>query len=228
MTEASSARSDAAAPSGTRSVRAKVGLSVAIVIGLASLTTIGAWSAWTATSTNANNTFSTNTVLIADSQGGEGGSAASTGRAMFNVTNLEPGSSATTACIAVDLSGNAPASSLELAATLGGAGQSVLQDQLSVTAAEYNTGGRATVTPGSDTNNGSCAGYPAGGANRAIGRQGATLAAWAGGGPYAISNPAATTWYKFTVSGLPAGDSSCATYCNKSITVTLAWTLTTT
>ena len=60
-----------------------------------------------------------------------------------------------------------------------------------------------------------------------MGTQGETLQGWASSGPYVISSPVTDTWYKFTVSGLPAGDTSCATYCGQAITVNLTWTLTT-
>jgi len=200
---------------------------VALVVAV-SAASFGSWSAWTATDTNSNNSFSTNTILIDDNQGGEGGSTTATGTAMFNVTNLSPGSSSTTACIGVDFSGSASASSLTLAASLGGAGQAVLQGQLTVNTAQYNTSGTVTVTPGSNTNSGSCANYPAGGTNTTIGTQGATMQSWAAGAPYTIASPVTNTWYKFTISGLPAGDTNCATYCNQTITVTLTWTLTTT
>jgi hypothetical protein len=206
----------------------KVALSAAILLLMAAVATIGSWAAWTASDSNPNNTFSTNAVLLSDNQGGEGGSATSTGTAIFNVTNLEPGSAATTGCIGVNISGTAPVSSLTLGATLGGAGLSTLQGQLTMTTATLNTSGTVSVTPGSNTNNGSCANYPSTGTNTVIGAQGATLQNWASGGPYTISGPVTSTWYKFTVSGLPSGDSTCATYCNQTITLTLAWTLTTT
>ena len=188
----------------------------------------GTWAVWTVTDSNSGNTFATNTILISDNQGGQGGSATSTGTAMFNVTNLEPGSSSTTACIGVNFSGTATVSSLSLTATLGGAGQATLQNQLTMNVAQLNTSGTVTVTPGSNTNNGSCASYPAGGSNVNVGTQGATLQSWAAASPYTISSPVTSTWYKFTVSGLPSGDTSCATYCNQTITVSLTWTLTTT
>jgi len=202
-------------------------LSAAILLLIAAVATIGAWAAWTVSDSNSN-TFSTNTVLLQDNQGGQGGSATSTGTAMFNVTNLEPGSTSTTACIGVDFSGTAPISTLTLGATLGGAGQSTLQGQLTMNTATLNTSGTVTVTPGSNTNSGSCASYPSSGTNTSVGSQGATLSSWSTGGPYTISSPVTNTWYKFTVSGLPAGDSNCTTYCNQTITVSLTWTLTTT
>jgi len=208
--------------------RRKLALSVAAMLLTLSAATVGSWSAWTITDTNPNNTFSTNTILIDDNQGGEGGSATATGTAMFNVTNLEPGSAATTACIGVDFSGTAAISTLTLGATLGGSGVAALEGQLTMNVATLNTSGTVTVTPGSNTNNGSCTNYPSGGTNTSVGTQGATLQNWASGGPYTISSPVTNTWYKFTVSGLPAGDTSCATYCNQTITVTLTWTLTTT
>jgi hypothetical protein len=206
----------------------KIALSAAILLLMAAVATIGSWAAWTASDSNPNNTFSTNTVLLSDNQGGEGGSATSTGTAIFNVANLEPGSAATTGCIGVDISGTAPVSTLTLGATLGGVGLSTLEGQLTMTTATLNTSGTVSVTPGSNTNNGSCANYPSTGTNTVIGTQGATLQNWASGGPYTISGPVTNTWYKFTVSGLPSGDSACATYCNQTITVTLTWTLTTT
>jgi len=190
-------------------VRRKLALSALALLVAASAATVGSWSAWSATDANSNNTFSTNTVLIDDNQGGEGGSATATGTAMFNVTNLEPGSSSTTACIGVDFTGTP--SSLTLAAALGGAGQATLQSQLTVNTAEYNTSGTVTVTAGTNTNSASCANYPSGGTNTTIGTQGATMASWAGAGPYTIASPVTNTWYKFTISGLPAGDTNCAT-----------------
>lgn len=192
------------------------------------LATIGAWSAWTVSDSNSANSFSTNTVLLEDNQGGEAGSATSTGTAMFDVTNLEPGSSATMACIGVDFTGTAPVASLTLSATLGGSGQSALQGQLTMNVAQLNTSGTVTVSPGTNTNSGSCSNYPSSGTNVAIGTASATLASWAASGPYTIASPVTNTWYKFTVSGLPSADSSCATYCNQTITVSLTWTLTTT
>ena len=206
----------------------KIALSAAILVLMAAVATIGSWAAWTASDSNPNNTFSTNTVLLSDNQGGEGGSATSTGTAIFNVTNLEPGSAATTGCIGVDISGTAPVSSLTLGATLGGSGLSTLEGQLTMTTATLNTSGTVSVTPGTNTNNGSCTNYPSGGTNTAIGTSGATLQNWASGGPYTISGPVTNTWYKFTVSGLPSADTACATYCNQKITVTLTWTLTST
>jgi hypothetical protein len=206
----------------------KIALSAAILLLIAAVATIGAWAAWTVTDSNNNNTFSTNTILIDDNQGGQGGSATSTGTAMFNVTNLTPGSAATTACIGVDFAGTAAVSTLTLSATLGGTGVATLQGQLTMNAATLNTSGTVTVTPGSNTNSGSCTNYPGSGTNTTIGTQGATLQSWASGGPYTIASPVTNTWYKFTVSGLPAGDSNCATYCNQTITVGLTWTLTTT
>ncbi|HXX90090.1 MAG TPA: hypothetical protein VEI83_07705 [Acidimicrobiales bacterium] len=195
---------------------------------LSTAATIGSWSAWSVTDANNNNSFSTNTILIDDNQGGEGGSAISTGTAMFTVNNLEPGSASTTACIGVDFSGSAPVSTLTLSAALGGAGQATLQNQLTLNTAQYNTSGTVTVTPGTNTNSGSCANYPSGGTNTTVGTQGATLSSWAGSGPYSIASPVTNTWYKFTISGLPAGDTNCVTYCNQTITVALTWTLTTT
>ena len=125
-------------------------------------------------------------------------------------------------------SGTATVSSLTLGATLGGAGLTTLQTELTMNVATLNTSGTVSVTGGSNTNSGSCGSYPAGGTNTTIGTQGATLQNWASGGPYAIATPVTNTWYKFTVSGLPSADSSCATYCGKTITVSLTWTLTTT
>jgi hypothetical protein len=217
-----------AAPWLGRAVAQRRGLVLGASIALtASLATGGSWAAWTATDSNSGNAFSTTTVLLDDDQGGQGGSATSSGTAMINVTNLSPGSSATTACIGVKMSGATPAS-LTLGAALGGSGQSTLQSQLTVTAATYNTSGTVSVTPGSNTNSGSCGSYPGTGTNTTIGTQGATMAAWATGGPYPIASPVTNTWYKFTVSGLPAGDTSCATYCSQTITMALTWTLTTT
>ncbi|HXX91319.1 MAG TPA: hypothetical protein VEI83_13960 [Acidimicrobiales bacterium] len=206
--------------------RRKLAFSALALLLLASAATIGSWSAWSVTDSNSNNSFSTNTILIDDNQGGEGGSATATGTAMFNVTNLSPGSTSTTACIGVDFSGSATVSTLTLAASLSGAGQATLQNQLTVNTAQYNTSGTVTVTPGTNTNSGSCANYPSGGTNTTIGTQGATLAGWSGAGPYSIASPVTNTWYKFTISGLPAGDTNCATYCSQTITVTLTWTLT--
>ena len=206
--------------------RRKLALSAVVLVLVASVATVGSWAAWNVSDSNSGNTFSTNTVLLDDNQGGQAGSATTSGTAIFNVTNLEPGSSATTGCIGVDFTGTA--SSLTLSAALGGAGQGTLQGQLTMNTAEYNTSGTVTVTPGSNTNSGSCANYPAGGTNTTIGTQASTLQAWSAGGPYTIASPVTNTCYKFTVSGLPSGDSSCATYCNQTITISLTWTLTTT
>jgi hypothetical protein len=205
----------------------RTALLVAAVLGIGSLATAGSYAAWTVTDSNSGNTFSTSTVLLTDNQGGEGGSASNSGTAIINVSNLSPGSTATTACIGVNLAGATP-SSMTLSAALGGAGQAALQTELTVNTAEYNTSGTVTITPGSNTNNGSCASYPAGGSNVTIGSQGATMQNWSAGGPYTIASPVTNTWYKFTISGLPAGDSNCNTYCGKTITVALTWTLVTT
>jgi len=203
----------------------KLLLSTPFLLLVGFLASVSAWAAWTIATSNPDNTFSTNTVLLQDNQGGQGGSATSMGTATFDVTNLEPGSAATTACIGVDFSGTAAVSTLTLGATLGGSGESTLQSQLTVNTAELNTSGTVSVTGGSNSNNGSCANYPIGGTNTTIGAQGPTLANWSSGGPYTISNPVTNTWYKFTISGLPSSDSTCSTYCNQTITVTLIWTL---
>ncbi len=204
----------------------RVTLSAAVLLVISIIAGVGSWAAWSVSDNNNNNTFSTNTVLLDDNQGGEGGSATSTGTALFNVTNLEPGSAATTACIGVDFSGTA--ASLTLAASLGGAGVATLESQLTMTTATLNSTGTVSITPGTNTNSGSCASYPGSGTNTSVGSQGATLQSWASGGPYTISSPVTNTWYKFTVSGLPSGDTNCGTYCNQTITVSLNWTLTTT
>ncbi len=206
----------------------KLVLSAAIVLVIAAVATVGAWAAWSVSDSNSGNSFSTNTVLLDDNQGGQGGSTTTTGTALFNVTNLEPGSAVTTDCIGVDFTGTASVGSLTLTAALGGAGQSALQGQLTMNVATLNSSGTVAVTPGSNTNSGSCTNYPSGGTNTNVGTQGATLQSWASASPYTVSSPVTNTWYKFTVSGLPAGDSSCATYCNQTITVALTWTLTTT
>jgi len=206
----------------------KLLLSVFVIVGLVPGLAIASLAAWTVTTSNSGNTFTTNTVLIQDNQGGQGGSSVTSGTAMFNVTNLEPNSSTTTQCIGVNFSGTASVSSLQLSATLGGAGQATLQTELTMNTATYNTSGTVSITGGTNTNSGSCTNYPAGGTNTTIGSQGATLANWTSGGPYTISSPVTNTWYKFTVSGLPSADSNCATYCGKTITIALTWTLTTT
>ncbi|HKS99864.1 MAG TPA: hypothetical protein VJT31_10070 [Rugosimonospora sp.] len=205
----------------------KLVLSALLALGLVPALAAASLAAWTVTTSNSGNTFATNTILLQDNQGGQGGSAVTSGTALFNVTNLEPNSSATTQCIGVDFSGTASVSSLQLSAALGGAGQATLQTELTMTAATYNTTGTVSVTGGTNTNSGSCASYPGSGTNTTIGTQGATLATWTGSA-YTISSPVTNTWYKFTVSGLPAADSSCATYCGKTITIALTWTLTTT
>jgi predicted ribosomally synthesized peptide with SipW-like signal peptide len=201
-------------------------LPLALLVLACSVGITGTFAAWTATDAMSASTLSTNTILLADNQGGEGGTASNTGTAIFNVSNMFPGGAATTACVGLKISGTATASNLSMAATLGGAGQATLQSQLTMTTATYNTSGTVSVTAGSNTNNGSCASYPAGGTNTTVGTQGATLQTWAGAAPYAIASPSSDIWYKFTVSGLPAGDNTCATYCSKTITLTLAWTLT--
>lgn len=210
------------------STQKKLALSAVGIILLGLIASMGSWAAWTVSDSNSGNTFSTNTVLLDDNQGGQGGSATTSGTAIFNVANLEPGSAATTQCIGVDISGTATTSSLTLTAALGGAGQATLQGQLTMNTATLNTSGAVAVTPGTNTNSGSCTNYPAGGTNTTIGTQGATLSGWSTSSPYTISSPVTNTWYKFTVSGLPAGDNSCATYCNQTITISLTWTLTTT
>ncbi|HEY5024589.1 MAG TPA: hypothetical protein VII76_06405 [Acidimicrobiales bacterium] len=210
------------------STQKKLALSAVGIILLGLIASMGSWAAWTVSDSNSGNSFSTNTVLLDDNQGGQGGSATTSGTAIFNVANLEPGSTATTQCIGVDISGTATTSSLTLTAALGGAGQATLQGQLTMNTATLNTSGVVAVTPGTNTNSGSCTNYPAGGTNTTVGTQGATLSGWSTSSPYTISSPVTNTWYKFTVSGLPAGDSSCATYCNQTITISLTWTLTTT
>lgn len=222
--QAPSVRQGSSAPGPGR----KLALTAIVVLLIGLVAGFGSWAAWTVANSNSGNTFSTNTVLLDDNQGGQAGSATSTGTALFNVTNLEPGSSTTTACIGVDFSGTAAISSLTLSATLGGAGVATLEGQLTMNTAEYNTSGTVTVTPGSNTNSGSCTNYPSSGTNTTVGTQTATLQTWQSGGPYTISGPVTNTWYKFTVSGLPSGDSSCATYCGQTITISLTWTLTTT
>lgn len=209
-----------------RGSRRRLGVTIAILAAIGLFGTIGSWAAWVVSDTNPNNTFTTSTILLQDNQGGQAGSANTTGTAMFNVTNLSPGSSSTTQCIGVNFSG-AAASSMTLSAALGGSGQSALQTELTIVAAQYNTSGPVAVTGGSNTNNGNCASYPATGTNTTIGTQGATMQAWAAASPYSIASPVTSTWYKFTVSGLPPGDTNCATYCNKTITLSLTWTLTT-
>lgn len=201
-------------------------LVISAITVVVSLTIAGTYAAWTASDVNSPNTFTTSTILLDDNQGGQAGSATSSGTYLFNVTNLSPGSSATTACIGVDFSGTA--SSLTLGATLGGAGQATLQSQLTMNTAVYRTGGTTSVTAGSNTNSGSCASYPVSGSDVTVGAQAATLSSWASSGPYTIATPVNHTWYKFTVSGLPAGDTNCATYCNQTMTVALTWTLTAT
>src|SRR5579864_3796765 len=145
-----------------RRLNKKVALSAAFLLLLASVATVGAWAAWNVSDRNTS-TLSTNTILLDDNQGGQAGSATTTGTAIMNVSNLEPGSSATTACIGLDFSGTAAISTLTLSATLGGAGASTLQGQLTMNTAELNTSGTVTVTPGSNTNSGSCTNYPSGG-----------------------------------------------------------------
>jgi hypothetical protein len=209
-------------------VQKKLVLSAFGMVLLGSTATLGSWAAWTVSDSNSGNSFSTNTVLLDDNQGGAAGSTTSSGTSIFNVTNLEPGSSTTTQCIGVDFSGTAPVSSLTLSAALGGAGQSALQGQLTMNTATLNTSGTVAVTPGSNTNSGSCSSYPSGGTNTTVGTQGATLQSWSGASPFTVASPVTNTWYKFTVSGLPSGDTSCATYCSQTITISLTWTLTTT
>ena len=187
---------------------------------------IGAWSSWQVTDTNSANTMSSNTILLDDNQGGQGGSAVSTGTAMFAVSSLEPGSAATTACIGVDMSGTAIPASMTLTPAV--TGSPVLASALTVQVAEYNTSGAVAVTPGTNTNSGSCALYPTGGSNVAVGAAGSTLSAWSAAGPYTISAPVTNTWYEFSVSGLPAADTNCAVYCGLSVTVSLTWSLITT
>ncbi|SDI82776.1 SipW-cognate class signal peptide [Frankineae bacterium MT45] len=205
--------------------KTKLLMSIAALLAVGSLAVAGTWAAWTAQDVNGGNTFTTSTILIDDNQGGEAGSATATGTAMFNVTNLSPGSAATTKCIEVDYTGTA--TGMTLSGTLGGAGQAALQSQLTMNTAVYNsTAGAAVTTPGTNTNNGACTSYP-GGTDNNMGTQGATLATWANGTNYTASTMN-HTWYKFTVSGLPGADTNCATYCNQTITVTLTWTLTAT
>ncbi|HKT05222.1 MAG TPA: hypothetical protein VJT31_37375 [Rugosimonospora sp.] len=208
--------------------RRKVMLSILLGLGMVPALVASSLAAWTVTTSNSGNTFATNTILLQDNQGAQDGTATSSGTAMFTVTNLEPNSPTTTQCIGVVFAGTASIASLTLTAALAGAGQATLQDQLTMNVATDNTSGTVSVTGGTNTNSGSCTNYPAGGSNATIGSQGATLANWASASPYTIASPVTNTWYKFTVSGLPAGDTSCATYCGKTITIALTWTLTTT
>ena len=203
-------------------------LAAVTAVGLIAVAVSATHAAWTVTDSNSGNTFSTNTILLQDNQGGQGGSAVSVGVAMFNVTNLEPNSAATTQCMGVNFSGTAAVASLTLSAALSGAGQATLQGELTVVAATYNVTGSVSVTAGTNTNSGSCTSYPGSGTNTAIGTAGGTLAVWTAASPYTIAAPVTNTWYKFTISGLPAADSSCATYCGKTITIALTWTLATT
>jgi hypothetical protein len=206
----------------------KIGLTAAVVLVLGLVGLGGSYAAWVVTDSNTS-TLSTNTITINDNQGGSGGATVATGTALITVSNLEPNSSATTACMGVNFSGTATVSTLTLGAALGGAGQSTLQGQLTMSTATYNTTGTVnTPVPPASNNNGSCTNYPSSGTNTNIGTQGATLSSWSTGGPYTISSPVTNTWYKFTISGLPAGDSNCVTYCGQTITVQLTWTLTTT
>ena len=110
------------------SMMKKLALSALGMILLGLIASMGSWAAWTVSDSNSSNSFSTNTVLLADNQGGQGGSATTTGTALFNVANLEPGSAATTQCIGVDISGSATASSLTLTASLGGPGKRRYRD----------------------------------------------------------------------------------------------------
>ena len=203
-------------------------LAAIVAIAVLPLLATSTWAAWTASNASPPNTFRTTTILLQDDQGAQAGSASSSGTAVFSVSNLEPNSPATTACIGVVFAGTGSATGLTLSATLGGAGQTALQSQLKMTAATYNTSGTVAVTGGTNTNSGSCTNYPAGGTDQTIGTQGATLQTWAAGGPYSIAAPVTNTWYLFTVSGLPPAASACATYCSQTITIALTWTLTTT
>lgn len=207
-----------------RRLRSRIVATGVVVAAAAGLSVAGTWAAWTVTSTNPGNQFSTSTVLLQDNQGGQGGATTSTGSALFTVTDMSPGASYTR-CIGVDFSG-ASASAMTLSAALSGTDAALLDDVLTVDAATYNTSGTVTVTPGVDTNGGSCADHPGGGTDTAIGTQGATLATWAAAGPYSIASPVTDTWYEFTVAMDPAA-TSCATYCGKTLTLALTWTLTT-
>jgi len=207
----------------------RIGLTLLVIALLGTFGGIGSWAAWTVSDANAGNTFTSTSILLSDNQGGQAGTATSSGTAIFSVTNLTPGSAATTQCIGVDIAGTASVSTLQLSAALAGStggGAGALDGQLTMNVATLNTSGTVT-TNGTNTNSGSCASYPAGGSNTTVGSQGATLFSWAGAGPYTIASPVTDTWYKFTVSGLPGG-ASCASYCGKTLTVTLTWTLTTT
>ena len=203
--------------------RRRLAWTVAVLLALGAFGSIGSWAAWQMSDTNAANSFSTGTVLLEDNQGGQAGAATSSGTAMFSVTGMSPGSAATTRCIEVQFSG-ATASSMTLTAALGGADSVLLGGQLTMDVAQFNTGG-SSFSGGSNTNSGSCVGYPAGGSNTTIGTQGSTLTSWAGSS-YPIGSPVTNTWYKFTISGLPGGATSCSTYCSKVITLALTWTLT--
>jgi len=211
--------------------KARLLVAISTLLTISSLAVAGSWAAWTAADSNGSNTFTTDTVLLADNQGGEAGNATNVGTAMFNVTNMNPGSTATTQCIGVKIvSGTATGVTVGMTITGGDTGGTThLDHQLTMNAALYAAGGTST-TPGSNTNSGSCTSYPGGGTT--MGATGTTIGAnsldtWSTSGPYTGSTTA-EVWYKFTVSGLPAADTSCATYCSKSLTIQFTWTLTAT
>src|SRR4051812_23008545 len=80
--------------------RRKVALSLLLLAIAAVLALVGtSLAAWTVSLSNSGNSLSTNTILLQDNQGGQAGTATSSGTAIFNVTNLEPNSPATTQCI---------------------------------------------------------------------------------------------------------------------------------
>jgi len=200
----------------------KIALSIVLVLLAGALAFRGSYAAWVVADTNTSS-LATNTITLSDNQGGSAGFVAtSTGTALFTISNLEPGSAATTQCMGVNFAGTAVASTLTLQATV--TGSATLAGQLTVNTAQYNTTGTVSGT----TNAGSCTNYPSTGTNTTVGTQGATLTAWSTASPYSIASPVTSTWYKFTVSGLPSADTSCATYCGLSVTVALTWTLTTT
>ncbi len=207
-------------------IGAKLGLSISLIGVLLSLTGTPLFAAWVVADTNTSS-FSTNTITLSDNQGGLAGyGTTATGTALFSVAGIEPGSANSVACIGVNFSGTASVSTLKLKATLSGAGATTLKGVLTMVTAEYNKTGTVSGT----SNAGSCTNYPSSGTNTTVGTQGATLSTWAAS-TYNIATPATNTWYKFDVSGLPSTSTyttGCATYCGRTITIALTWTLTTT
>jgi hypothetical protein len=211
--------------------KAKLLLAVTALLTVASLAVAGSWAAWTVSDSNNSNSFTTGTVLLADNNGGEAGTATNTGTAMFSVTGMAPGD-VQTRCIGVKVISGTP-SAMTLAASLAGANSATLGPVFQMTTATWEAGTTGTVAGQDDNganntvNSNGCSGYTPSSPN-SIGTQGATLTSWVNGGtPYSTSTTQTDAFYKFAVT-FPSGSNNCNSYCNKVITISLTWQVTAT